>query len=309
MNASDVLRYAFRSIERSASRTALMLLAMSIGVAAVVLLTGLGEAARRYVTNEFASLGTNLVIVMPGKSETTGGSINASFAGTTRPLTIDDALATKRHANVTRVAPLVVGAATVQYSGLEREVPVFGATRDMLSIRKWKLATGQFLPDSDWSHATAVGVIGSTVKQEMFGNNPAIGEWVRVGESRFRVIGVLETAGRSMGVNTDDLVILPVASAMNLFNTENLFRVLIEARSRDNIEAVKTFVNNTIKARHHGEEDVTVISQDAVLATFDDIFNVLTIAVAGIAAISLAVAGVLIMNVMLVAVSQRTSAD
>jgi len=274
VNARDIFRYSLHSIERSVGRTALMLLAMAIGVAAVILLTGLGEAARRYVTNEFVSLGTNLVIVMPGKSETAGGSINASFAGSTRALTIEDAIATTQHANVVGVAPMVVGAASVQYAGLEREVAVFGATRDMLSIRKWRMKEGQFLPETDWTLAVSVCVIGSTINDELFANTSAIGKWLRIGESRFRVIGVLDTTGTSMGVSTDELVITPVASAMALFNTESLFRLLVEARSRENIESVQSFVSNTIKARHHGEDDVTVITQDAVLATFDDIFNV-----------------------------------
>jgi len=307
VNLRDIFRYSFNSIGRSAGRTSLMLLAMAIGVAAVILLTGLGEAARRYVTNEFVSLGTNLVIVMPGKSETAGGSINASFTGSTRALTIDDAIATTRHASIAGVAPLVVGAAAVQYSGLEREVAVYGATSDMLSIRKWRMAEGQFLPESDWTLATSVCVIGRTISEELFANSSPIGQWLRVGENRFRVIGVLGNTGTSMGMNTDEVVIVPVASAMTLFNTDGLFRVLVEAKSRESIDSVRSFVSSTIKARHHGEEDVTVITQDAVLATFDDIFNVLTFAVAGIAAISLAVAGVLIMNVMLVAVSQRTA--
>jgi len=280
---------------------------MAIGVAAVILLTGLGEAARRYVTQEFATLGTNLVIVLPGKSETAGGSLNASFGGTTRDLTIEDAAATTKHSSVNRVAPLVVGAATIQYSGLEREAAVFGATHEMLPVRNWRMAEGQFLPDSNWTQATSVCVIGSNVRTELFGKKTALGQWLRVGDSRFRVIGVLGATGRSMGVDSDEIIIMPVASAMTIFNTQGLFRILIETRSRESIEAVKTFVTKTIKARHYGEEDVTVITQDAVLETFDEIFNALTVAVAGIAAISLAVAGVLIMNVMLVAVSQRTS--
>jgi len=177
----------------------------------------------------------------------------------------------------------------------------------MLSIRKWRMAEGQFLPESDWTLGTSVCVIGRTISEELFANSSPIGQWLRVGESRFRVIGILGNTGTSMGMNTDEVVIVPVASAMTLFNTDGLFRVLVEAKSRESIDSVRSFVSNTIKARHHGEEDVTVITQDAVLATFDDIFNVLTFAVAGIAAISLAVAGVLIMNVMLVAVSQRTA--
>lgn len=307
MKVIDVIRFSFHSVERAPARTALMLLAMAIGVAAVVLLTGLGEAARRYVIDEFASLGTNLIIVLPGKSETTGGTLGASFGGTTRDLTIDDAFALTRHHNVTRVAPIIVGAAGVQHAGLEREVPIFGTTSQMLAIRHWHMAQGQFLPVSEWAQASPVCVIGSKIESELFGQNPVIGRWLRVGDSRFRVIGVLESEGRSIGVDVEEMVIVPVASAMALFNTQTMFRILVEAASRESVPSVKKFVSKTIAARHRGEEDVTVITQDAVLDTFDQIFTALTMAVGGIAAISLAVAGVLIMNVMLVAVSQRTS--
>jgi putative ABC transport system permease protein len=152
-----------------------------------------------------------------------------------------------------------------------------------------------------------VAVIGAKVKTELFGNGPAVGGFLRVGEQRFRVIGVLTPEGRSIGVDTEELVIVPVAAAMSLFDTQSMFRVLVEASSRESLPAVKEFVRRTIRGRHRGEEDVTVITQDAVLDTFDQIFTALTLAVGGIAGISLTVAGVLIMNVMLVAVSQRTN--
>lgn len=307
MRALDVTRFSLHSIERAPGRTALMLLAMAIGVAAVVLLTGLGEAARHYVTDEFSSLGTNLVIVLPGRSETTGGTIGASYGGTTRDLTVDDAAALKRHHSVSRVAPIVIGAAGVQHAGLEREVPIFGTTSEMLPIRRWRMAKGQFLPERDWSLAAPLCVIGSRIESELFGRESAIGQWLRIGDSRFRVIGVMESEGRSIGVDVEEMVTVPVASAMALFDTQSMFRVLVEASSRDAVPRVRDFVLETITMRHHGEEDVTVITQDAVLETFDEIFTVLTMTIAGIAAISLAVAGVLIMNVMLVAVSQRTS--
>ena len=307
MKIMDVMRFSFHSVERAPARTALILLAMAIGVAAVVLLTGLGEAARRYVINEFASLGTNLIIVLPGKSETTGGTLGASFGGTTRDLTIDDAFALTRHHNVSRVAPIVVGAAGVQHAGLEREAPILGTTSEMLAIRHWHIAKGQFLPASEWARASGVCVIGGKIESELFGKDTAVGRWLRVGDSRFRVIGVLESEGRSIGVDVEETVIIPVASATALFNTQTMFRILVEATSRESIPGVKNFVSNTIITRHRGEEDVTVITQDAVLDTFDQIFTALTMTIGGIAAISLAVAGVLIMNVMLVAVSQRTS--
>jgi putative ABC transport system permease protein len=149
-------------------------------------------------------------------------------------------------------------------------------------------------------------VIGGKVRRELFGAEPAIGRLVRAGDRRFRVIGVLSTSGMGLGMNTDELAFVPVSIAQQMFNTNTLFRIIIEARHRDGIPTAKTQAQAILKARHEGEEDVTVITQDAVLATFDRVLGTLTLGVAGIAAISLAVAGILVMNVMLVSVTQRT---
>jgi putative ABC transport system permease protein len=132
-----------------------------------------------------------------------------------------------------------------------------------------------------------------------------VGKLIRIGDRRFRVTGVLASEGMSLGFNTDEIVIVPVASAQVLFNTNSLLRVLVEARSREEIQTAKRHVEALLRARHEGERDVTVVTQDAVLATFDRILRALTLAVGGIAGISLSVAGILIMNVMLIAVSQR----
>ncbi len=307
MRSVDVLGFAFSALERSRVRTALMLLAMAIGVAAVVVLTSLGEGARRYVTGQFASLGTNLLIVIPGRTETTGGAPAILVGQTPRDLTIQDSQALLRSPAVRRVAPIMFGSAGVSWSGLEREVPVLGSTADLLEIRRWKLSLGRFLPAGDPERAASVCVIGGKVRAELFGAEPVIGQWLRIGDRRFRVVGVMASEGRSIGVDVQEVVIVPVASAQALFDSPSLFRILVEARDRDLIPAAKRHILGTIRDRHQGEEDVTVITQDAVLATFDRIFKALTLTVGGIAAISLAVAGILIMNVMLVAVSQRTS--
>jgi len=145
------------------------------------------------------------------------------------------------------------------------------------------------------------------VRSEMFGAEPAVGRLVRIGDRRFRVIGVLSASGQGLGMESDELVIVPVALAQAMFNSNTLFRILIEARNREAIPLAKAQALEIIKQRHEGEEDVTVITQDAILATFDKLLGTLTLAVAGIAAISLAVAGVLVMNVMLVSVTQRTA--
>jgi putative ABC transport system permease protein len=306
VHADDLLRFVFGALRGYSVRTALMLLAMAIGVAAVVILTSLGEGARRFVINEFTSLGTHLVIVLPGRSETTGGA-PPLIGDTPRDLTIDDALALARQRAVRRIAPIAVGSVAVSWGGRDRESIIIGTTREFLEVRHLTLGQGRFLPEGDPQRASPVCVLGAKVRTELFGAHKALGEWVRIGDRRFRVIGVLATEGRSIGIDIEEVVVIPVASALALLNTNSLFRILVEARTREDVPQVRKGITDIIRARHEGEDDVTVITQDAVLATFDRILRALTLTVAGIAAISLAVAGILIMNVMLVAIAQRTA--
>ena len=307
MRPADLLHLAAESLYRARLRSVMMLIAMSIGVAAVVVLTSLGEGARRYVTDEFQALGTDLLIVLPGRSETTGVQPGLFSGETPRDLTLDDARALLRVPGIARIAPLVVGSAPVSSAGLTREVPVIGSTADFYHVRKLTMGQGRFLPPGELDRDMAVCVIGTKVASELFPQRPAVGSSVRIGDRRFRVIGVLGESGRAMGFDLQELVIIPVSSAQQIFNTESLFRILVQASDHDAIPRTRLTVLETIKARHQGEEDVTVITQDAVLATFNRIFTALTLTLAGIASISLAVAGILIMNVMLVAVSQRTA--
>jgi putative ABC transport system permease protein len=306
MKTLDIVSFAGKSLAGYRTRTLLMILAMSIGVAAVVVLTALGEGARRYVVQQFSSLGTNLLIVLPGRTETKGNVPGLMTGETPRDLTLDDALALLRSRYVKRIAPLTVGSALVSFERRNREVPVLGSTTDLLEVRNMKLGQGRFLPAGDPRNATPVCVLGAKVRQELFGAQPAIGQWVRIGDRRFRVSGILASQGQSLGFDTDELVIIPVASAQMLFNTPSLFRILVEARSREGLEPGRSDIETLLQLRHEGERDVTVITQDAVLSTFDRILRALTLAVGGIAGISLVVAGILIMNVMLIAVSQRT---
>ena len=306
MRTPDLLGFALRSLNGARTRTLLMLLAMSIGVASVVLLTALGEGARRYVVGEFTQLGTHLLIMLPGRSETTGGA--PPLLGTTpRDLTLDDAMALLRERSILRVAPLTVGNAPVSHGSREREVTVIGATADFFPIRHLTIGSGSSLPALDPGRGASVVVIGSGLRRELFGSQRALGQWVRIDDRRFRVIGILGEGGESLGQDLDDMAVIPVASAQVVFDTPSLFRVLIQARSEDDIERAKKAAREIIRERHDGEDDVTIISQDALLSTFDKILGALTYTVGGIAAISLAVAGILIMNVMLVSVSQRVA--
>lgn len=307
MRVPDLLRFARGAATGNPLRTSLLILAMAIGVAAVVVLTALGDGARRYVMNEFTSLGSNLVIVLPGRSQTGGFNPANAITGTPRDLTIADAQAVQRGSAIRRLAPVAVGTSEISFGGKLREVLVAGTTSQYVEVRRLELSQGHFLSEEDWSRGAAEAVIGAKIRTELFGPEPALGQLVRVGGRRFRVVGVFASSGQGLGMNTDELVMVPVALAQSMFNSNTLFRILIEAKNRESLPAAKEQALEILKLRHEGEEDVTVITQDAVLATFDRLLGALTLGVAGIAAISLAVAGILVMNVMLVSVVQRTA--
>ncbi len=306
MRFSDTLNQSYTAIKTQPVRVLLIVLAMSIGIASVTVLTALGESARLYIVNEFQALGTHLVIVLPGRTETTGGQ-PPIFGETPTDLTLADAHALLRSRHISAIAPINIGAAPVSARGLERETTIIGSTADLRQVRHLSLAQGRFLPVSDSNEALSVCVIGRTIKDELFANQQALGQWLRINDRRFRVIGVLASEGQSIGVDFDDMVIIPVASAQALFNTQSLFRILVEAKSKQAMYKAVDEIRAIIKERHDGEDDITLITQDSVVKTFDDILTALTLTVASIASISLAVAGILVMNVMWVSVTQRTS--
>ena len=304
MRPLDVLGFAVRALRGHRLRTALSLLGVAIGVAAVVTLTALGEGARRYVLGQFAAVGTNMVIVLPGKTETTGGM--PGFGGVPHDLTLEDARAVVRGVReADKVAPMVVGTETVAFGERRRQVALFGSTHEALEVRRLGVAHGRFLPPLAWDRGAPIAVLGSKLAQELFPATDPVGQVVRVGDWRMRVIGVLEPRGQQLGVNMDDVVVVPVATAMKMLNRTGLFRLVIQVRSHADLERAKSNVVRLLSERH-GEEDVTVITQDAVISAFSSILGALTMALGGIAAVSLAVAGVGIMNVMLVSVSERT---
>ncbi|HSM86438.1 MAG TPA: ABC transporter permease [Candidatus Limnocylindrales bacterium] len=305
MKTTDLFRFSWRSFTTHRIRAALMLLAMSIGVGAVVIVTSLGEGARRYVTAEFATLGTNLVLVFPGRSETAGATPGMLIARSARDLTINDAESLLRVRWVTRVSPVAVGTAEAKKDRFVREVPVVGTNAAWLPIRRMEMAEGTFLPEGDPEATTPVCVLGQVVRSEFFGNAQAVGSSIRLGDRKFRVIGVLAARGQGLGMNTDEMVIVPAGAAQALFNSTSLFRIIVEVTNRNVIDQVRGEVENVLAARHQGERDVTVLTQDAVLATFDTLLVALTLAITAIASISLVVAGVLITNLMLISVSQR----
>jgi putative ABC transport system permease protein len=300
----DLLGFAARALRGHRLRTGLSLLGVAIGVAAVVTLTALGEGARLYVIGQFASVGTNLLIVVPGRTETTGGM--PGMGGVPNDLTLEDARAVLRGVpEIDKAAPIVMGTETVAFGERRRQVALAGGTHEMLEVRRLGIASGRFLPPLEWDRSSPVAVLGQKSAAELFPGRDPVGEIIRVGDWRMRVIGVLAPRGQQLGVDMDDVVIVPVTTAMKMLNRRSLFRLLLQVRTHADLDRAKERVVRLI-AERHGEEDVTGITQDAVLGAFTSILRALTLALAGIASVSLAVAGVGIMNVMLVSVSERT---
>lgn len=307
MTLADTLRFAMQAANGYRVRTVLLVLAISIGVAAVVTLTALGEGVRGYVVNQFHDLGTNVIFVTPGRTSTGGGMAGSAATSTPRAVTLKDARALAGMPEFELITPIVIGQAEVAANSRSREATIVGTSSEMLEMHNLKMSFGRFLPVEDWGVAGSGAVIGDALRAEFFGSETGIGQKIRLrGDIRLTVIGTLAPTGQGIGGNYDELVFIPVSTALSLFNTDSLIRITVKARDENRIEATRTRIENVMRERRGGKLDITVTSMDAMLATFDNVLGALTLAIGGIAAISLGVAGILVMNVMLVAVTQRT---
>lgn len=302
----DSIGFALGVLLRYRFRTAMMVLAMTLAVGSVVAFTALGEGARGFVQNEFSSLGTNLLVVLPGRKETTGGA-PPGMGTATRDITLPDVKALrKRLPGAQYVVPLMVGKIDVSARGRIRSVMVLGTNAHYFSVRNLHVQSGDSLPEMDDDLFQPVCVIGSTLQQELFGQHTAIGEWIKIADRRFRVVGILAGKSDASGFDLSDAAIVPVAATQILFNREGLFRVLVQPRPGYHKDTLKQTLLDRFRELHQGIEDVTVVSPDSMLATFDKIFSALTLGVGAITGISLLVAGVLVMNLTWISVAQRT---
>ncbi|HKK50116.1 MAG TPA: ABC transporter permease, partial [Myxococcota bacterium] len=281
----DLLRLGSGALRGHRLRSFLSMLGIAIGVAAVILLTSLGEGARRYLVNEFSQFGTNVLTVNPGKTET--GGIPGIFGGTTRKLTIDDAEALARSPALETVVPIAAGQARVEGNGRGRSVAIYGATADLPEVLKFGVGQGSFLPEGDPRRGASVAVLGPRLKRELFGERNALGRFVRIAGARLRVIGVMEPKGRILGMDIDDAAYVPVATAMRLFNLEELQEIDVVFAHEGREEAAIEAVRSILIERHRGEEDFTIVSQSEMLEVFGRVMDIVTLAVAVIASISL----------------------
>ena len=301
----DLLSFAFGALARYRLRSMLSMLGIAIGIGSVILLTSIGEGTRLYVLDQFTQFGTNLLQINPGKAETMG--IPGVLGGTTHKLSIEDGLAIARLPQVEEVVPLAFGMARVEAEGRGRSVYIYGVTPDVPAVWKFRVRQGSFWPAGDPRRGQSMAVLGPKLKRELFGSGNALGRFVRIGGTRFRVVGIMEPKGQFLGFDVDDGAYIPVASAMRLFNQDELQEIDVVFTSSASVDAVVDRITRLLIDRHRGNEDFTITTQAAMMDVFGNVMNIITMAVGAIAAISLLVGSIGILTMMWIAVGERTA--
>jgi putative ABC transport system permease protein len=304
MRTHDFLNLTGTSLVAHRMRSFLTALGIAVGIAAVVLLTAIGEGVHKFVLSEFTQFGTTLVGINPGKATTAGTSMG--IFGTERPLTIEDAQALKRLPFANAVVPLVQGNAEVEAGNLRRRTTIYGAGPDMPEAFRMKVKSGRFLPADNPTAPRAFAVLGSKLRHELFGDHSPLGKRITIAGNRFRVIGVMESKGTVLGFDLDDTVYIPAARALSLFNNDTLFEIDVMYEEGTHVEKVVKDIKDTLMARH-GKDDVTITTQQQMLDVLGSVLDVLTFAVAAIGGISLLVGAIGIVTIMTIAINERTN--
>lgn len=304
MRLEDLLRFAYRSIGSHRLRSTLTALGVVIGITAVVLLTAIGEGVHRYVLGEFTQFGTNLLAVHPGKNATMG--VSGATINAVRPLSLADSDALARLKHVRAVVPNVQGNVQVKFGEQQRRSNVFGVGSDLPPVWSMRVATGRFLPADDQRAARSFAVLGAKLHKELFGAHNPLGQRIRIGNDRFRVIGVMAEKGQMLGFDLDDTLFIPVGKGLELFNRDGLMEITVLYDAEISAKRITQAVSEHLIARH-GKEDFSIINQAQMLSTLDSILGVLTLAVGALGSISLAVGAVGILTIMTIAVSERVA--
>jgi putative ABC transport system permease protein len=300
----DFLHLTASSLSAHRLRSFLTLLGIAVGIAAVVLLTSIGEGVHKFVLAEFTQFGTNLIAINPGRTTTHGTSMGVF--GTERPLTIEDAEALKRLPYVMAVVPIVQGNAEVEAANRRRRTTVYGAGSQWPEAFSMDVKSGRFLPDDDPTAPRAFAVLGSKTRDELFGTRNPLGQRIGIGGNRYRIVGVMESKGTILGFDVDDTVYIPTARGMELFNRNSLLEIDVLYQEDANINKVVASIKRSLIARH-GREDFTITTQQQMLDVLGSVLNILTFAVAAIGGISLLVGAIGIVTIMTIAVNERTN--
>ncbi len=302
MLINDSAKLAIGAISSQRMRSFLTALGIAVGIASVVLLTSIGEGIHKFVLSEFTQFGTNLIAVSPGKTTTAG--MSGAVISNVRPLSIDDALALGRTPKILGVVPFVQGNASVEFGKRSRRTYVFGVSSQVPTVWQMKVAVGRFLPDDDPRTARAFAVLGGKVRDELFASENPLGQRIRIGGERFRVIGVMESKGQMLGFDLDDAVYIPTNRALAMFDRESLIEIDLLYAADSSLDEIVKSIRSLLMDRH-GAEDFTITTQEQMLDVLGSVLNMLTLAVGALGGISLLVGGVGILTIMTISVNER----
>lgn len=296
MNFIQAFKMAIKSILSNKLRSLLTMLGIIIGVTAVIALVALGQGATKSVTEQVQSLGTNLL------------TVNIIGRGSTSTITGTEAITMADNVeDIKYIAPASTQSTTVKYGTTSVSVSVVGTNADYALVKDYKVASGRFLAQIDLDVYQKVAVIGSSTATELFGFTSPIGEYVLIQGTRYKVVGVLEEKGDSTTGSNDEVVMIPLTSAERLFKTKGVRTIYVQVETPEQIDFVVTGLETELSGHFRGNTNsYRVFNQSDALSTLTSVSDTLTLALAGIAGISLLVGGIGIMNIMLVSVTERT---
>ncbi|MGC7872134.1 ABC transporter permease [Desulfosporosinus sp. SYSU MS00001] len=311
MNFLENIRVALRGLRSNKLRSILTMLGIIIGVGAVIIMVSIGQGAKASVADQIQGLGSNLLIVTPGQSNT--GGVKGGM-GSLNNMTIDDVDAIKSGADaVANVAPTTSKQEQVVYGSENTSTTVVGASPSYADVRNQQASIGRFFTDQENQENAQVAVIGTTVVQDLTGNpnTNMVGETININQVPFEVIGILQSKGSSGASNNDDQIVVPISSAeTRLIGSNSIRTIYVEAKNSDLMNIASAEITQILRQQHglsfNATNDFTVTSQTDILSTAEGVSQSLTLLLSGVAAISLLVGGIGIMNIMLVSVTERT---
>lgn len=311
MHLSNIFKVSITAVLVNKTRTFLTSLGIIIGVASVILLVSIGTGVRKYVTDSFNELGTDLLLVVPGKLNFGGGGgreepSSASAVNNKLTLKVADGLS-RSLGNSALVTPIMTSGAVAKYGSQSLSTSLTGVLANYTDVRKTTVTQGRFFTGSEVDRNAKVAVIGSTVADEVFGVQDPLGKEIQLNDRRYKVIGILESKGSTFGNDQDNLAIIPISALQEQLDTDKVGYFYVKVGSGENLDATTKKVKQVLMERYNFKEDeFDVTSSQELLKTITGILSTLTIALGGIAAISLIVGGIGIMNIMLVSVTERT---
>ena len=306
MHPLEIIQLAFEAMLGNKLRSGLTMLGMIIGVGAVVLLVSIGNGARNYITGQFEGMGTNILMVQPGRTDTKSG-MGPPVGSSQRKLTLGDEEALIRQAtSLEAVTGIVVGTGSAVVPGRTRNMTILGANQELVRIFNFKVGAGSFYNVDEATSGRRVAVLGYNIAHDLFPDQSPIGQLIKLNQFEHRVVGVIEKSGETIGFNLDEMVLIPTKSAMRIFNEDKLLGLRMKAKSKTGMNDAIEETKQILMHRHAGQEDFTVVTMASMLDTLNTILGMLTYVLGGIAMISMIVGGIGIMNIMLVSVTERT---